>query len=101
MEEQFDVKGVPHVSNSRQSLGEHRSDWRVLWRGRHTADDQAFEYALPPSEASSGLHLEDAQVDEYLSHYAPIDTYEGKHRYDPKAQWSLEEEKRLVRKVYI
>lgn len=32
-------------------------------------------------------------------HYEPIDAYEGKHRYDPKATWTVEEEKKLVRKV--
>lgn len=32
-------------------------------------------------------------------HYEPIDAYEGKHRYDPKAIWSVEAEKALVRKV--
>ena len=31
--------------------------------------------------------------------YVPIHNYEGKHRYDPKAQWTPEEEKRLIRKV--
>ncbi|KAL9620912.1 MAG: hypothetical protein Q9160_004565 [Pyrenula sp. 1 TL-2023] len=31
-------------------------------------------------------------------HYTPIDSYEGRHRYDPKFQWTEEEEKRLVRK---
>ena len=31
--------------------------------------------------------------------YRPIDTYEGRHRYDPDFQWRPEEEKKLVRKV--
>ena len=31
--------------------------------------------------------------------YIPIHNYEGRHRYDPKAEWTPEEEKRLVRKV--
>ena len=29
----------------------------------------------------------------------PIPEYEGRHRYDPEASWSPEEEKKLVRKV--
>ena len=32
-------------------------------------------------------------------YYVPIDTYEGRHRYDPRAQWSPQEEKKLVRKL--
>lgn len=31
--------------------------------------------------------------------YAPIPQYEGKHRYDPTAEWTAAEEKKLVRKV--
>ncbi|KAM3538804.1 hypothetical protein ARSEF1564_008281 [Beauveria bassiana] len=32
-------------------------------------------------------------------HYEPIPEYEGRHRYDPKAEWTPKEEKRLVRKL--
>ena len=32
-------------------------------------------------------------------YYAPINSYEGRHRYDPKAQWTEQEERKLVRKV--
>ena len=31
--------------------------------------------------------------------YAPIEAYEGRHRYDPKFEWEPQEERRLVRKV--
>jgi hypothetical protein len=31
--------------------------------------------------------------------YEPIDSYEGKHRWDPKAEWTPEEEKRVIRKL--
>ncbi|KAK3719480.1 hypothetical protein LTR37_004338 [Vermiconidia calcicola] len=30
--------------------------------------------------------------------YAPVDSYEGRHRYDPEFQWDPKEEKRVVRK---
>ena len=33
--------------------------------------------------------------------YAPIDSYEGRHRYDPTAQWTEAEERVLVRKVSL
>ena len=39
---------------------------------------------------------DDISLDKY---YAPIDTYEGRHRYDPKATWSKEEEMALTRKL--
>jgi hypothetical protein len=32
-------------------------------------------------------------------YHVPIDTYEGRHRYDPTFRWQEEEEKKLVRKV--
>jgi hypothetical protein len=31
--------------------------------------------------------------------YRPIDSYEGRHRYDPSFEWTAKEEKKLVRKV--
>jgi hypothetical protein len=31
--------------------------------------------------------------------YAPIAEYEGRHRWDPRAQWTESEEKKLVRRV--
>jgi hypothetical protein len=33
------------------------------------------------------------------SSYEPIEKYEGRHRYDPTAQWTEAEEKKLVRRV--
>lgn len=33
--------------------------------------------------------------------YAPIDSYEGRHRYDPTFRWSEGEETKLVRKVSL
>lgn len=32
-------------------------------------------------------------------YYEPIDEYEGKHRWDPQAEWTPEEEKRIVRRL--
>lgn len=32
-------------------------------------------------------------------YYEPIDSYEGKHRWDPEAEWTEQEERRIVRKV--
>lgn len=31
--------------------------------------------------------------------YEPIPEYEGRHRYDPKAEWTEEEEKALLKRV--
>ncbi|KAL8655958.1 MAG: hypothetical protein Q9210_000555 [Variospora velana] len=39
-----------------------------------------------------------ASLDKY---YVPIDSYEGRHRYDPKATWSKDEEQSLIRKLDI
>jgi hypothetical protein len=40
--------------------------------------------------AGSGLHSR---------FYKPLDSYEGKHRYDPDFDWEPEEERKVVRKV--
>nr|OQO16933.1 hypothetical protein B0A51_13851 [Rachicladosporium sp. CCFEE 5018]OQO27164.1 hypothetical protein B0A51_05159 [Rachicladosporium sp. CCFEE 5018] len=34
-----------------------------------------------------------------VSFYAPIESYEGIHRYDPKFEWEPQEERRIVRKI--
>ena len=36
-----------------------------------------------------------------LASYEPIAKYEGKHRYDPKFEWTEGEEKRLIRRVCL
>lgn len=33
------------------------------------------------------------------SHYQPVDSYEGLHRYDPNFDWEPEEERKVVRKA--
>lgn len=39
-------------------------------------------------------------IDEKLrDRYAPIETYEGYHRYDPDFNWTTEEENEVVKKV--
>ena len=34
-----------------------------------------------------------------LDNEEPIDTYEGKHRWDPSFEWQPDEEKRVLRKI--
>ncbi|KAK3391150.1 major facilitator superfamily domain-containing protein [Podospora didyma] len=34
-------------------------------------------------------------------YYEPIDSYEGKHRWDPEAEWSDKEEQHIVRKLDV
>ena len=36
----------------------------------------------------------------FEEHHRPIESYEGYHRYDPKFEWELEEERKVVRKVW-
>jgi hypothetical protein len=35
------------------------------------------------------------------THYKPIESYEGFHRFDPNFDWEPEEERKLVRKVRL
>ena len=55
-------------------------------------------------DSSIGSGSSDDEQKTFLStgleeNYAPIDTYEGRHRYDPAFRWSEGEETKLVRKV--
>ena len=49
------------------------------------------------SDTNHASHAGTFKGDE--SFYTPIDSYEGKHRYDPTFEWQPKEEKKLVRKV--
>ncbi|KAL8722092.1 MAG: hypothetical protein Q9225_001336 [Loekoesia sp. 1 TL-2023] len=48
--------------------------------------------------ANGGLSskVEEVGLEKY---YVPIDTYEGRHRYDPKATWSEAEERALIQRL--
>ena len=46
-----------------------------------------------------GAPSDDSDTDSLEQYYAPIDTYEGRHRYDPKATWSTSEENNLIRRL--
>ncbi|MCJ1354999.1 MAG: hypothetical protein MMC33_004990 [Icmadophila ericetorum] len=51
------------------------------------------------SNANKEITESSVSEDQLTNYYAPIDSYEGKHRYDPTAQWTAAEEKVLVRKL--
>ena len=102
-EEANTPSGKPEARGSKSWSGAARA-LRML-KGQ---PDQTFavqQTAASGSSIDDSLHDESVkdllppQEDGLLHHYAPIDTYEGKHRYDPKARWSEEEEKKLIRIV--
>jgi hypothetical protein len=57
-------------------------------------DPKALEAELP--EYTPGGTFETAGLENY---YGPIESYEGKHRYDPEYKWTQEEEQKIIRKV--
>lgn len=69
-----------------------------------------LEADAPSSASSSQTSFEQAGTDKQrttwaasglgASHYRPVDTYEGLHRYDPDFEWEPEEERKVVRKVW-
>lgn len=71
--------------------------------------DQKHPEAFADNETPSDTQSEDVQIGQpvaFLSnglteHYTPIDSYEGRHRFDPKFQWTTEEETRLIRRVRL
>jgi hypothetical protein len=50
------------------------------------------------TETADGTVFDDSRTADI---YAPIEKYEGAHRFDPKATWTEEEELSLVRRVRI
>lgn len=39
------------------------------------------------------------ETDSLETYYKPIDSYEGRHRYDPEFEWEAKEERKVVRKI--
>lgn len=48
-------------------------------------------------DANGGRHV--FEDDEFGQFYQPIDEFEGKHRFDPHAKWTPEQEAALVKRV--
>ena len=69
--------GVQHHEETKVTPRIPFQEASIITRG----DDAAF--------ASEGLH----------DYSKPIDSYEGRHRWDPEFEWDEKEERRLIRKV--
>lgn len=57
----------------------------------NTSEEDSIGDQKGLSSPSDGAGLE--------RYYVPIDTYEGRHRYDPKATWTQAEETALIRRL--
>ena len=101
------------VSNSTALKPQGSGIGRLLRKIKGQRDESTpfSHHNIPTSEASDELaessdnskgDISNTRINEETSfeqYYVPIDTYEGKHRYDPKIQWSPQEERKLVRKL--
>ncbi|TDZ21412.1 putative transporter [Colletotrichum orbiculare MAFF 240422] len=67
----------------------------VAQKGAHPLVDDDVAAASDSKQASSGVWAVGASSPAF----EPIPEYEGRHRYDPKATWSEQEEKKLVRRL--
>jgi hypothetical protein len=87
---------------------------KALSKDIPAVDQKSIEIGLSDSSSSSTTDVakgaaqnnatfggvNDVFQDEQMAQfYQPCDEYEGKHRFDPTAQWTEAEEKKLVRKV--
>ena len=61
----------------------------------NASEEESIGGSLKPERTPEG---DDISLEKY---YAPIDTYEGRHRYEPQATWSQAEEKALIRKLDV
>ncbi|KAF6826848.1 phthalate transporter [Colletotrichum plurivorum] len=66
--------------------------------GRKGAQPQ-FDDKRIESDSKQGSSAEVWAVGGSAQLYEPIPEYEGRHRYDPTAEWSEKEEKKLVRRL--
>ncbi|KAM0787041.1 hypothetical protein ACM66B_006307 [Microbotryomycetes sp. NB124-2] len=67
--------------------------------GANTPDTDASTVKSQTSDDASWMEPSVFDDDKLAEFYAPPDTYESKHRYDPKARWTKQEDAAVVRKV--
>ena len=89
---------LPHISGA--------GKWLQKFKVVNSSEEKAFTVDLSDSEIGSQelVTEESSKVDSATSngfgkYYTPIATYEGRHRYDPKARWTPGEEQTLVRRL--
>ena len=78
-----------------------KGDPQLYSNGTPSQEDTKVVSEIPFSEAAVvGRKREATFASEGLQDFSkPIDSYEGRHRWDPKFEWDEKEEKRLTRKV--
>ena len=83
------------ISRLKSRSGQEASTFARSQTLSRDSDEEDVAGRLKPAFVSKDDEL---SLDKY---YAPIDSYEGRHRYDPKATWSQAEEKALIRRLDI
>jgi hypothetical protein len=66
-----------------------------------TPVDQKIDHEVKTPISIEDIALSESVFDDdgLSTYYRPREDYEGYHRFDPKAVWTKEEEKALVRKI--
>ena len=82
----LDDAGKEKDSEKSQSISNTPVETSVEAKGFFARSNQHRTFASSDSESEN-------------SFYKPIDSFEGRHRYDPQFQWEPKEERRVVRKV--
>jgi hypothetical protein len=82
--------------NYKQSTMSEKSGHNDSAESKSTPPDSILEVASSKRNyVTGGTFVSGASTELYQ----PIQSYEGRHRYDPSAEWTDKEEKRLVRRV--
>ena len=103
---------VESGETSRRESGRRRSSiGNIFSNFKSTKEEDTYAFTRGQTKPSS-LSDSDSNGNDLKKHpslddpedvleryYVPIDTYEGRHRYDPKATWTKAEESALIRKL--
>ena len=108
---EIDVQGESSRTAGTTTMAESKGVARFLrtLKGQQASNPEgAFAAKLELPSENSSTFAPDEEADKTTTDlseaslepfYVPIDSYEGRHRYDPRARWTEAEEKALVRKV--
>ena len=88
------TSGFAAIFQKMKGINRHKDETFAV----NTAHSDSSDQNIEASESNDADEAETTSQ-KLEKYYAPIDTYEGRHRYDPKARWSSEKEKKLVRRL--
>lgn len=99
----IEKNGASHSSDSEEGSVHRRKWWTIGGKDRSFApvDPNSITASIDDFENHNQANIHGSVFDDHgaAAFYQPVEKYEGRHRFDPSATWTPEEENRLLKTV--